>query len=103
MPDWPSHLFGLSRLYLYEAALSDEPARLAHKPLAEILETSPPRAFAELWRSDLRRWFKGLANPTDFQAAEFVRGVSLFDPPGDRHNTEEDSSNGSDGVSTSCE
>ncbi len=42
----------LSRPEAYDAALADEPERTAGRPLAEILDSPAPAAFAELWERD---------------------------------------------------
>jgi hypothetical protein len=45
-------VYGLSACPWYEHALGDEPRRLESLPVAEILKTPAPAAFAELWASD---------------------------------------------------
>jgi hypothetical protein len=48
--------YGLSPTYHYTLALSDEPARLAGCPLADVRTTPSPAAFVELWQADVQRW-----------------------------------------------
>jgi hypothetical protein len=45
--------FGLSPAFRYQAALGDEPARMADWLISDILAAQPPPAFTELWNQDL--------------------------------------------------
>lgn len=41
----------------YKEALGDEPQRLEHLPIGEVLRTPAPRAFSERYRDDLLTWW----------------------------------------------
>ncbi|MDY0165824.1 MAG: hypothetical protein RBS80_04725 [Thermoguttaceae bacterium] len=70
--------YGLSAGWRYAAALAGEPDRLVGMKLRELAETSPPEAFARLWRADIRRWYCGLAKPTGEQTEALMQGLHLF-------------------------
>jgi hypothetical protein len=46
--------------------------------LTEIVGVPCPEPFAELWRSDLRKWFLSLDPPTEPQAAAVIAGLKMF-------------------------
>lgn len=71
--------YGLSSTSRYAAALGDEPRRLADADFATIRATTPPPAFAELWRADLARWAK-TARVDELERALARRGRRLFVP-----------------------
>ena len=48
--------YGISPIHRYEAALGDEPERLADATFAEIRETPAPKPFRDLWNADVSRW-----------------------------------------------
>lgn len=70
--------YALSPMWSYSRALADEPERLAGTPLPEIGAIQPPREFADLWKSDVRRWFLANPAPTDSQVNAFATGMRLF-------------------------
>lgn len=48
--------YGLSHPNRYRQALGKEPARLAGRPIRDILRASYPRAFRRLWAADVAHW-----------------------------------------------
>ena len=48
--------YAISSTSLYARALGDEPARLAHMPLTEVMASPPPRKFLRQWRRDVSRF-----------------------------------------------
>jgi hypothetical protein len=48
--------YELSPTNRYVAALGDEPARLAGRPVTTISQLLPPAAFVALWQADVRAW-----------------------------------------------
>ncbi|NLF07809.1 MAG: hypothetical protein GX594_07485 [Pirellulaceae bacterium] len=70
--------YGLSSAWQYHAALADEPSRLADLPLTELSVIAPPAAFVELWRSDVRKWFTSISDPTTPQTAAMLCGMKIF-------------------------
>lgn len=71
-------LYGLSKGEAYRQALADEPAKLAGKPLAEIMQTRPPQSFIDLWQADLRAWRERHEPLTKSQALAMEQGQTLF-------------------------
>ena len=53
--------YELSEPYSYWRGLGNEPLLMRNKPFSEILQTSPPRLFAEFWQADMRAWNKAEA------------------------------------------
>lgn len=50
---YASHRYGVSHISEYLDALDEEPANCADKTIRQIVAEDPPRAFSELWNSDL--------------------------------------------------
>jgi hypothetical protein len=48
--------YGIAPFHRYEAALGDEPQRMADATFAEIRATPPPASFRDLWNADASRW-----------------------------------------------
>ena len=48
--------YGLSHPLRYREALGDEPARLADRPIRDILAAPCPEAFSRLWAADVAHW-----------------------------------------------
>jgi len=72
-------LYGVkSRDAEYEAALGDEPERLAAVPLTELSTIPAPEQFVRLWRADLQAWFCSLPTPSAEQTSVFVDAMRLF-------------------------
>jgi len=78
VPVLATEAYNLSAGRRYAARLADELDQLAGVKLADVAETSPPRAFVELWTSDVRRWYQRLGEPSREQTEALVTGVTLF-------------------------
>ncbi len=52
----PNRQYGLSHANAYQAALGDEPIRLADASIRDVLAGQPPEEFARLWADDLAHW-----------------------------------------------
>jgi hypothetical protein len=50
---YASHRYGVSHISEYLDALGNEPTNFADRTIRQIVAEDPPRAFAELWNSDL--------------------------------------------------
>jgi hypothetical protein len=50
---WNRRCYGMSHVRAYQAALGDEPRRLADAAIRDVLATPPPEPFARLWADDL--------------------------------------------------
>ncbi|MCY2987836.1 MAG: hypothetical protein NTY19_08240 [Planctomycetota bacterium] len=72
------HDYGLSSLASYEAALGDEPQRLAGCSFAQIRVATPPPEFVAMWKADVKRWVNGLADVNEATAAESHRLLNVF-------------------------
>jgi hypothetical protein len=52
----PNRDYGLSHANAYQAALGDEPVRLADAGIRDVLAGPPPEEFSRLWADDLTHW-----------------------------------------------
>lgn len=48
--------YELSPVWMYGNRLADEPSRLSHLPLTDVLETPEPKEFTELFETDTTNW-----------------------------------------------
>jgi hypothetical protein len=71
-------VYGLSRESRYSIALGEEPERLIGVPLSELSAIPPPQKFVDVWRDDVRHWFRALADPSDEQSGATLCGLKKF-------------------------
>lgn len=73
--------YGLSPAILYARALETETRAYPFGNIGEILKTRPPQAFVDLWRRDVREWWREIpTKPTAEQEAAALSALSLYQP-----------------------